>query len=228
MTTNRPLGAVVAVALSAAIALLALWAGSAAPIPDGSFFPSSFVIHTVMLVLSIVLIRILSRGRPAVYGLTRGTYRFRPTILLWALPTAVLAVLGSLAPGGGGGSGPAGGLARLQAVIFVWVYASICEEVLTRGLLQTLLSEGRGPRTRRFGFSMPVVTSALFFGAMHIVLVRSMGAAAAPVIVMVVLLGLLAGRLRETTGSLIPAIIVHALFNVGGMGTVWIIRWFRG
>jgi membrane protease YdiL (CAAX protease family) len=75
---------------------------------------------------------------------------------------------------------------------------------------------------------MPVLVSALFFGSMHIVLVKSMGPAAVPVILMAVFLGLIAARYRERTGSLLPAIIVHALFNIGGMLPLWVIQWLRG
>jgi membrane protease YdiL (CAAX protease family) len=46
-----------------------------------------------------------------------------------------------------------------------------------------------------------------------------------PVIVLTTLLGLVAGYYREKTGSLIPAIIIHALFNVGGMLPMWLLSW---
>jgi membrane protease YdiL (CAAX protease family) len=75
---------------------------------------------------------------------------------------------------------------------------------------------------------MPVIVSALFFGAMHLVLVKSMGLAAVPIILVVVFLGLVAARYRERTGSLLPAIIVHALFNIGGTLPIWVIQWLRG
>jgi membrane protease YdiL (CAAX protease family) len=42
-------------------------------------------------------------------------------------------------------------------------------------------------------------------------------AVAVPVILLAMLLGLVAARYRERTESLLPAIIVHALFNMGGM-----------
>jgi membrane protease YdiL (CAAX protease family) len=118
------------------------------------------------------------------------------------------------------------GQAQLQLVVFVWIYASVCEEVLTRSLLQTLVTgrdTGRGAPAR---FSMPVVVSGLFFGAMHLVLIDSMGPAAAVPIVLATLLGYLAARYREATGSLIPAVIVHMLFNVGGMLPGWIVGLF--
>ena len=123
------------------------------------------------------------------------------------------------------------GLTKLQTVLFVWIYASICEEALTRGLLQGLLSP-----LSRFGasfrgklrLSVPVILSALFFGGMHAILVGAIGGAVVGVVIFAVLLGLVAGKYRERTGSLVPAIIVHALFNVGGALPIWLIGWVRG
>jgi len=110
----------------------------------------------------------------------------------------------------------------------VWIYASVCEEVLTRGLLQTLLTgkKDAGAAARR-GLSLPVLLSGIFFGLMHLVLIKSMGPAAFPMIVVATFLGIVAARYREKTGSLIPAVFVHALFNVGGMLSVWMIQWLR-
>jgi membrane protease YdiL (CAAX protease family) len=206
-----------------------MYAGRLVDIPPGSFFPPSSVTHTVMLALSLAVMLLLSKRQLHVYGLTRGTYSFSPRILLWVLPTAVLSIASAVVSPVSGPTGGFGELTKLQLVVFVWIYAGISEELLTRGLLQTLLarSAGRGSAVPR-GLSMPVVVSALFFGAMHIVLVGSMGAAAVPVILLAVFLGLVAARYRERTGSLLPAIIVHGLFNIGGMLPLWVIQWLRG
>jgi len=228
MNVSRPARVVLGLVVSAGVALLALFAGQVVPLPDGGFVLGSFVTHSVMLVLSVAIIRLIWRGNLAGFGFTRGTYRFKPTILMWALPTAVLSLLSMLAPGGGESTDVPAGPSVLQLVVFVWIWASVCEEVLTRGLLQTLISSDGGERPMVAGFSMPVVVSGLFFGAMHLVLIKSMGPMAAVPIVLATLLGFLAARYREVTGSLIPAVLVHALFNVGGMLPGWIVRWVAG
>lgn len=211
--------------LAAAVALAARYAPRSIRIPAGGFVPPSFVTHTVMLVLSIAAMWLISKGKINLYGITRGNYRFSPRILLWVLPTAVLTTASALASPEARAAGGPIELTKPQLVIFVWIYASVCEEVLTRGLLQTMLdTNAYDGIARRRKFSMPVVVSALFFGAMHIVLFESMGPRAVPVIVLVTLLGFVAARYRESTGSLIPAIIVHALFNIGGMLPLWIIQ----
>ena len=71
-------------------------------------------------------------------------------------------------------------------------------------------------RLGRWTPSVPVLTSALFFGAMHVVLWPILGPAALVVICLAAILGLIAGHYREKTGSLIPAILIHAFFDIGG------------
>jgi CAAX protease family protein len=227
-TPNSSLPRIVCgVAVSAVVAVLALYAGHVVPMPKSGFVPASFITHSVMLVLSLIIIRFIPRASFADFGFTTRGYRFRPTILLWVLPTAVLSSLAVVASGGAKAPGPAAGLSHLQLLVFVCFYASVCEEVLTRGLLQTLVA-GEGPRASRpKRLSTPVVASGLFFGAMHLALIPSMGPAAAAPIVLATFLGFVAAHYRESTGSLIPAILIHALFNVGGMLPQWLLALAR-
>ena len=192
---------------------------------QGDFLPGSFSTHSVMLLASVGIIGLWPGRSFAAFGFTRGTYRFRPSILLWVLPTAVLSLMSRLAPTPPEAESIIAGQSHLQLVLFVWVYASVCEEVLTRGLLQSLVAGRSRAEEVSTRFSMPVLVSALFFGAMHLVLLESMGPYAVAPIVLATLLGYLAARYRESTGSLIPAVIVHALFNVGGMLPGWIVDW---
>jgi len=208
-----------------AIALVAMYVPSWVSFPRTGFVPPSFITHSIMLIATLLLVWLMSGATRARFGLTMGTYRFKPTILFWVLPTAALSTFAVIAGGGEEGPSMLAGWAKIKTILFVWIYASVCEEVLTRGLLQTLLTGDRalGERCSRFG--MPIVLSALVFGAMHLVLVKSMGPAALMPIVFATLLGYLAARYRDASGSLVPAIIVHALFNVGGMLPGWIAEW---
>ena len=229
MISRQSLRPVLALALAASVALAAMYAVRLVSVPPASFFPPSFVTHSVMLALSVATMWLLSKGRLDLYGFTKGAYEFSPRILLWVLPTAALTIVSAVASPGGQGTGGPIELTKPQLIVFIWVYASISEETLTRGLLQTLLSVNArvgaaAPRRP----SMPVLVSGLFFGSMHIMLVKSMGPAALPVILLAVFLGLVAARYRERTGSLLPAIIIHALFNIGGMLPLWVMQWLRG
>jgi membrane protease YdiL (CAAX protease family) len=185
----------------------------------------AFVTHSCMWILSIVVILLLNRGSLASYGFTKGGFRFGGRIFLWAIPTAVLSVMGFIASRAGAPVKPGLGYSPLESIIFVWIYATCAEEIFTRGLLQGYLSplvKYGINLSKRLRLSLPVLFSGLYFGLMHIVAVDRMGPA---VIVFTTALGLVAGYYREKTGSLIPAIIIHALFNVGGMLPMWILSW---
>ena len=106
-------------------------------------------------------------------------------------------------------------------MLFIWVFSSIIEEILTRGFIQGHLSPLNevSVRVLLFRVSLPTLIGALFFGAMHIVLLLS-GADILTTVIVVVFtfsLGLLAGHQRDKSGSLIPAIILHALANMGAV-----------
>lgn len=228
MRTDKPIRILSGIGITAAIAIVSMYSGRVISLPKDGFFPGSFITHSLMLLLSLAVIGLGFRGRFSEFGLTVANYRFRSKILLWVLPTGILSSLALLAPEAGDSPGFLGDMTKLQLVVFVWFYASLCEEVLTRGLLQTLLSANDSSGTRNRIFTMPVVVSGLVFGAMHLVLIGPLGKMAVVPIILTTLLGFLAAHYREKTGSLIPAFIVHALFNVGGMLPGWIHGWLIG
>ena len=99
-------------------------------------------------------------------------------------------------------------------VVYFGAGSPIQEEVIFRGLLQSFLAR-RWPSmfaVAGFPMSAAVLFAAILFGIVHL------GSGAA-VFVGALLLGLVAGELRRRSGSLVPAIIVHALFNVPGL--IW-------
>ncbi|MDD5263238.1 MAG: CPBP family intramembrane metalloprotease [Candidatus Bipolaricaulis sp.] len=184
---------------------------------------NSLVTHGLMAILSVAAIAGLSQGRFEAFGFTVGTFRWSFLLLLWTIPSAVL-TLPRLAGRGGGPPATPFGLSPAQTVVRVWVVASIAEEILTRGLIQSSLGvlSDVGFSVGAHFLSLPVLTGALAFSAMHLVLLKRIGAKAAPVLVVAFLLGCIAGVYRETTGSLIPAVLVHMLFNVGGAVPLWV------
>jgi hypothetical protein len=177
------------------------------------------ITHTGMLLASLILICLLSKGKVSTYGL-RG-------IRLKALvrPTVVALVFGIIITGLGELLPMTGfefmeDFTLLQIILFVWIYASVSEELLTRGLLQGFLRplEKHGLTIFNLYMSVPVLVAALFFGLMHLGLL-TMGASGSAVVVIVlsgIILGVIAGYYRERTGSIVPAIVVHALFNICG------------
>jgi len=178
-----------------------------------------FINHTAMLILSIVIMLAISRGKLSRYGFKLADSTHLGQALLWGLALGMASTLlqASLP---GEGTYVEGELSLLQRAVFIWFYASISEEVFARGLIQGSLARWTQHGVTVFGtrISLPVLASAILFGLLHLVQ-SAMGAGAYQVIVVVVFafaLGILAGYQRERTGSLVPAIVVHAFANVGG------------
>jgi len=98
--------------------------------------------------------------------------------------------------------------------LFFVVGAPIQEEIIFRGLIQSMLERGWTLTfsVRGGSLSSAVVFTAALFGIIHL------GSGAA-VVAGAIVLGLVAGELRRRSGSLLPAVIVHALFNAAD--AVW-------
>lgn len=189
-----------------------------------SWLSTGTVIQATMLVASLMLIAGLSRGRLSRYGFRMATpAQIRRAFVCGTIAAVVvhvvLAVLSNLFPSSGGHPTVAGS-SFVQIVITVWVIASTCEEVLHRGLIQSFLEPLRDYGMTILGvrLSLPLVTAAILFGAMHIMLLTTGadGLLVGGVVGSAIVLGLVAGYYRERTGSLLPAILVHMLFNVCG------------
>lgn len=99
-------------------------------------------------------------------------------------------------------------LSKLQPwmiVVYFVIAAPIQEELIFRALLQSLVS--RGASSRAFwAIHFPVFFIAALFGIVHL-------DSGIVVATEAVLLGVIAGELRRMSGSLIPAILFHALLN---------------
>jgi len=180
------------------------------------------------LLLSLLAIAILGRAKFADYGFCRPKVIEQPGVpkTRWVRVSLLALLLGIVASPlilgfGGSGNPLVKSLSFPQIVLFIWILSSTIEEIFTRGFLQGHLSalSGRYIKLLFFRVELPVLISALFFGCMHFVLLI----AGVDWITMVVTwlftfsIGLMAGYLRAKTGSLIPAIVVHMLANVGGM-----------
>jgi membrane protease YdiL (CAAX protease family) len=216
----------IALVLGLVISFISLKGRHIFPITESSpTWLGAFITHSFMWLLSVLIIMLLTKGKMAEYGFTKGSFRLTGKIFLWVIPMAILSVIGFMATRSGAQVKPGLGLSHLQDIVFIWIYASIAEEIFTRGLLQSFLSPlitfGIN-LSKKVRLSLPVLFSGLYFGLMHIVAIDKMGP---PVILLATLLGIVAGYYREKTESLIPAIIIHALFNIGGSLPMWILSW---
>lgn len=173
----------------------------------------------VGIFLSFILILTISRTKLSKYGFNL-TQNLKPRIsILLGLGLGILAtVSGALF---GIDEPPMTSLYTFtQQVIFIWIGASINEEILVRGLVQSFLDPLKiyGFHLFKIRVSLPVMVSAVFFGLMHLVLL-TVGMGFMSVLYIVVyafILGIFAAYLREQSDSLIPAILIHMCANIGG------------
>ncbi len=193
-----------------------------------SFIPRLGTTQALELALSLAAIAIFGRGRFADYGF-RMPQPDRPTfaaLLRW-IPTGLLAIsLGAAASiavlvTGAVGNPLVKQLSPPQILLFIWIFSSTIEEVFTRGFLQGHLQPGSpvAADIKPSFVDFPTVISAAAFACMHLVLIAS-GVDWKTVVIILLFtfsLGLVAGRQRSRTGSLVPAIGVHMLGNVGGL-----------
>ena len=99
----------------------------------------------------------------------------------------------------------------IEMILVVWIWSSICEEVLTRGLVQSFMNNHT--KIKFIKLSIPVWISGLFFGAMHLMLLKTdMDLFYVSFIVFnTTVVGVLAAYYREKTKSVYTAIFLHFL-----------------
>lgn len=213
----------VAVALGLVVLFLStIIAGTLSVITAGSALADwlvPFGNHAAMAVISIALILMVKGGSLREYGFRWGLPYNYVAMLLWSAGVGILAaIVGVLLPYPQMQLPFEGGL--FQTILLVWIWASISEEMLTRGFIQGYLESlrERGISVGAVHISLPVIVAAIFFGLMHLALL-TIGVHRIHVLNIVVFgvaLGLIAGYFREKSGSLVPAIVVHAIFNITG------------
>nr|MBN2278704.1 CPBP family intramembrane metalloprotease [candidate division Zixibacteria bacterium] len=194
--------------------------------PSG--IPSLVTTQSLELVLSLLAIIIMGKGKFSEYGFRMpktGTFGADSFLHWLGIGLAALAI-GALATGaillsGAGGNPLAKRLSFPQIVLFVWILSSLIEEIFTRGFLQGHLEKAADIKIRLMFFrvDLAALLSALFFACLHLVLIKT---GADPITIVITLLftfslGLLAAQQRSITGSLLPAVGVHLLGNIGGV-----------
>jgi membrane protease YdiL (CAAX protease family) len=167
------------------------------------------VIIVISLVVAILLIYVVSgsAGGFAQFGFRFCHYRYIAAAILFGVPIAwALTILVNHL--NSGSPPPEVSFRPWKTFLYFVVGAAIQEEIIFRGLLQTSMARQFPATLSFFGTSLSyaAIIVALLFGLIHME-VNAITAAAAFV------LGLLAGELRHRSGSLVPAILVHAVFN---------------
>jgi membrane protease YdiL (CAAX protease family) len=183
--------------------------------------PSSFTTHTIMILLSFTVIYFMKN---------KLTYRFSiPSVktiikpVIFGFGTAIVAgvfvaVLMNVAGIDIESHPIADKMNPTQVLIFVFVYASIAEEILFRGFLMNMLKplESNAIVFLKRKISLPVVICAIAFGAAHLILI-STGAGLfflIRVVFFTTCLGFVAGYYQEKHDNNFYAIIVHMSGNI--------------
>ncbi len=190
--------------------------------------PAIATTQALELILSIIAVWIFGHGRFADYGfrrpepgymgtgnLSRVLMSFGVAVVLGMAATSVTLIVGAA------GNPIARELNLPQIILFVWIFSSIIEEIFTRGFIQSHIARATTASINfgLFRIQVPVLCSALAFAAMHLILLRR-GADATTIVIILCFtfsVGLLAGHERSRSNSLLPAIGVHMLANIGGL-----------
>lgn len=183
---------------------------------------STSIFQLLMAAVAMLIMLIIGRGRLGRFGFRLGSDLPVRAVVIAVFAMEALVTLAFLPFPEKGPGHFAGDFSFLQTVLGVWLIASTCEEIVTRGLVQGFLEplSGRGVRIARLHLSVPVIAAAVLFSAMHVpLLVMGIDTAlGVQILVATFGLGLIAGYYRERTGSLLPAILAHMLANAFGMG----------
>jgi membrane protease YdiL (CAAX protease family) len=188
------------------------------------FIPSSFVLHSIMLILSIFCIFIFKKNLNYKISFPKFRKILRP-ILFGILVTIIANVTMSIITKVLGGSIEEHPLLFkmniLQTIAFVFFYASIAEEMLFRGILLNFLEplKEKGFSFLKRKISLSVIISALAFGLGHLILI-STGVNSAfliRIVLFTTILGIVAGYYQEKYDNNAYAIIVHMAGNSIGV-----------
>ncbi|MGI6313400.1 MAG: CPBP family intramembrane glutamic endopeptidase [Candidatus Cryptobacteroides sp.] len=189
-----------------------------------NFLPDSFVSDTAMLLFAILLICVFKKH--VNYRIAWPKFKNTLKPILFGILAAV--IVNSLIYGIGMSLGIEqeshyifAETSPLQFFLFVFICASVAEELLFRGFLQNILKplQNKGIKLFKRHISLPVIISALAFSLAHLCLIAS-GAGAYflfRTLTFTFVLGLIAGYYQEKYDNNAYAIIVHMSGNLMGL-----------
>jgi membrane protease YdiL (CAAX protease family) len=171
------------------------------------------VVIAITLVIACVLMGLaVHRGwlDPGDFGWRWPPYPYLFYAVLFGAPLSMLIVLIQIHAGE---SGELVGMhmAPWQLYLCFGLATPVQEEAIFRGLLQSTLARSLGTWARLAAHGLVAsLAVALLFGVIHLKVGRFTAIGA-------LVLGVLAGELKRRSGSLLPGMICHAIFNLGGL-----------
>mgnify|MGYP006303331837 CR=1 FL=1 len=207
------------------IAILSTWVSRLINIKT-EFIPNSLVTHSIMLILSVSAVFWLKKYVNYHISIPNLRSTIKPVIfgflvsLIGTMITMSI-IMSNKEINGTELSMPTSKMSVLQIFIFVFLYASLAEEMLYRGFLQNFLEplKEKGIRVLNRKISVPVIISAVLFGISHLVLLKPgeniyfvFG-----IIITSIFIGIIAGYYQEKNNNNFYAIITHMSANVVGL-----------
>jgi membrane protease YdiL (CAAX protease family) len=191
------------------------------------FIPSTFLVHTTMLILSGIFIYYFQSRKLLNFKIKRIKFKlFFRVILTSIIAFIIVAVISNILfkifhiPSEK--ANPFLKFTPLQMFVFVLIYASIAEEMLFRGLLLNMLEPLRnnGIKIMKTNISVPVIISGVLFGLAHFILLKT--DAGIPFVIRTVFLtttiGIIASYFQEKyENNTLVAIIAHMTVNALGL-----------
>ena len=188
------------------------------------FIPSSFITHISMFILSAIVIYLMRNKLNFNISVPKFSTIFKPigiALLATIIINILMVFLTKLAGVPLEGHKLLQSMTPLQVFLFVFILASIAEELLFRGFLQNSLAGLKDIKVNLLliKVSLPVLISAITFGLAHLILI-STGANYMFIIRIVLftfVLGLIAGFYQEKYDNFSYAVIVHMSGNLFGL-----------
>lgn len=191
---------------------------------NSDFIIETFLKQTIFLVLSAFAIIILRKHLSYNISIPKFKKVLKPFgmgVLVFILTAIVITVVTKLTGGELEGHPAFSKMNPLQIFLFVFIYASIAEEVLFRGFLLNLLKplNKKGITIFKRKISLPVILCGIAFGLAHLILIKS-GVGfffLLKIVLFTTSLGIVAGYYQEKYDNNAYAIIVHMGGNLIGV-----------
>lgn len=191
---------------------------------NNDFIPDDFIRLTIFLILSVLAIYVFRKHMSYNISMPKFKKVLKP-IAMGVIVTVTIGILMTVVTKVSGGElevHPAFSVMNpLQVFIFVFIYASIAEEILFRGFLLNLLKplNTKGITVFKRKISLPVILSAIAFGLAHLILIKyGVGVLfLIKIVLFTTSLGIVAGYYQEKYDNNAYAIIVHMGGNLFGV-----------
>lgn len=179
------------------------------------------IYHIFLFIFSILLILIFSKGKLSKFGIKKPKSfpiysQMINAVIIGAIAGFVIYTFNSEE------LHPNASYKLWEKIIFIWIVASLCEELLVSGFIQSYMMPAKkyGVKILNTYFSIPVIISGIIFSILYIplhlgnFLVANNISAFSFVLFSFLLLGISKAYFREKTDSIISPIFIHLVFNI--------------